>query len=177
MGKRTIFNLLGPLANPAGTKVQLLGVYDRALLVPFAEALKALGSKRAWIVHGADGLDEITTTGETYIAALDEDGSITERMLTPKDFGLEPSTPDKITGGEAEENAKALRAILEGQQCAYQDIVIANAAAVLHLSGKAETLTEGAAKARAALENNEANELLRDYVVLSRTTADEREAL
>lgn len=165
---RTIFNLLGPLANPAGTRHQLIGVYDESLLIPFATVLKNLGTKRAWIVQGTDGLDEITTTGPTKIAKLDEDGKITEATLTPKDFGLETTTPDKLTGGSAEENAKALRAVLEGQKCAYRDIVLANTAALLHIHKPKISLKNGVEKAAMALDSGEANLILKDYIQLSR---------
>ncbi len=171
LGTRTIFNLLGPLANPAGTKYQLIGVYDRKWVRPMAETLKNLGTKSAWVVHGSDGLDEITTTGETYIAKLDPEGNITEQTLTPEDFGLPLLTaPDKLKGGDAEENAKALRAVMEGQKSAYRDIVIANTAAVLCIAGKDSDLKAAAAKAANALDSGGAKEILRDYIAFSRKT-------
>lgn len=176
IGRRTLFNLLGPLANPAGTRLQLIGVYDRALMIPFAEVLKKLGSKRAWIVHGSDGLDEITVTGETYVTKLGDDGKITECVLTPEDFGLNISPTDKIKGGDAEENAKALRAITEGQKCAYRDIVLANTAAVLVIAGKVDNLKAGVTMAAEALDNGFVAELLTDYVVLSRQDLSEHMA-
>lgn len=168
LSHRTIFNLLGPLANPAKTRLQLIGVYDRTLLIPFAQVLKNLGTKRAWVVHGSDGLDEITTTGETYIAKLDEDGTITETTVSPTDFGLKTTTLDKLTGGSAEDNAKALRAVLEGHKSAYRDIVLANTAAILVIHGKCDTLKKGVTKAAEALDSGAANQLLKDYVALSR---------
>jgi anthranilate phosphoribosyltransferase len=175
LGRRTIFNILGPLANPAGTRLQLIGVYDKTLLRPFAEVLKKLGTKRAWIVHGEDGLDEITTTGRTYVVKLNEEGIITEEILTPESFGLKQSSLDKLKGGEAEDNAKALRALLEGQKCAYRDIVLANTAAVLCIQGKAETLTQGVEKAAKAIDSGEANQLLKDYIILSRSNIEDLE--
>lgn len=170
---RTIFNLIGPLANPAGSKHQLIGVYDKSLLIPFAEVLKELGTKGAWIVHGSDGLDEITTTGETYVVKLCEDGNITEETLTPESFGLPVSNPKDLTGGDAEENAKALRAVLEGEISAYRDIVLANTAAVLCIHGAASSLEEGVAKAAEALDTGEANKVLKDYIALSRRPAED----
>jgi anthranilate phosphoribosyltransferase len=168
LGTRTIFNLLGPLANPAGTRRQLIGVFDRKWLRPMAETLKNLGTKRAWIVHGSDGLDEITTTGKTFIATLDEEGNIEERTLTPEDFGLETNTAEELLGGSAEENAAALRGVLEGQKSAYRNIVLANTAAVLLIAGKAETLKDGVAKAQSAIDNGLSYNTLKDYIALTR---------
>ncbi len=168
IGRRTIFNLLGPLANPAGARRQLIGVYDKKLLVPFAQVLKNLGSKKAWIVHGTDGLDEITTTGPTHIAILDDEGHISERTLTPEDFGVPVTTPESLKGGNAEENASALRAILEGQKSAYRNIVCVNSAAGLVMHGKAQTLGEGMELAKNALDNGAARHVLKDYIAFSR---------
>ncbi len=168
LGTRTIFNLLGPLSNPAGTRHQLLGVFDKKWVVPMAETLKNLGTKTAWVVHGSDGLDEITTTGPTYIATLDHEGHIEEKTVTPDDFGLKTAEPEKLLGGDADENAKALRAVLEGQKCAYRDIVIANTAAVLTLHGAADDLLTGAQKAAEALDQGLTQQTLKDYIALSR---------
>lgn len=169
MGVRTMFNMLGPLANPAGTRLQLIGVYDRSIMVLMAETLKALGTKRAWIVHGSDGLDEITTTGPTYVVALDE-GHISEKEITPADFGLEVADIEELRGGCPADNATALRALLEGAKGAYRDIVLANTAAVLHIHNPELSLTEGVAKAVSVLEEKLAYETLRDYIALSRRT-------
>lgn len=171
LGVRTIFNILGPLANPAKTKFQLLGVYDRALVVPMANVLKNLGTTSAWVVHGSDGLDEITTTGETYIAKL-HNGQITEETLSPKDFGLEASNPDDLLGGIPEENAKALREILGGAHNAYRDIVVANTAAVLVISGQQSTLKGAADYAAQAIDSGDALNLLNDYAAYTQTYAD-----
>ena len=168
LGRRTIFNLLGPLANPAGARLQLIGVFDKAWLMPMAETLKNLGTKRAWVVHGHDGLDEITTTAPTSIVTLDEEGQIEEKTLTPADFGLEENDIDKLIGGDAETNANALRAVLEGQQCAYRNIVLANTAAVLNIHGTADSLEDGVQKAADAIDNGLALDTLRDYVSFSR---------
>lgn len=163
---RTIFNLLGPLANPAGTRIQLLGVYDRKWLLPMAETLRNLGSDAAWVVHGADGLDEITVTGPTHIAALAE-GKITERLITPDDFGLKTWRPETLKGGTPAENAAALRAVLDGTQNAYRDCVLANTAAVLLLSAKATDLKHGASIAAQAIDTGAARALLADYITFT----------
>jgi len=170
LGVRTIFNILGPLANPAKTKFQLLGVYDRALVVPMANVLKNLGTTSAWVVHGSDGLDEITTTSETYIAKL-HDGKIIEETLSPKDFGLAQSNPEDLLGGLPTENAKALRDILGGAKNAYRDIVVANTAAVLVISGQQSTLKDAADYAAQAIDSGDALNLLNDYAVYTQTYA------
>lgn len=168
LGTRTIFNILGPLANPAGTRHQLLGVFDKNLVIPMAETLRNLGAKTAWVVHGSDGLDEITTTGPTYVATLDDEGNIEEKEITPEDFGLERNEPEKLLGGDASENATAMRAVFEGQKCAYRNIVIANTSAVLNIHGTSNGLKEGAEKAAEALDTGHAMQTLTDYISLTR---------
>ena len=163
IGRRTIFNILGPLANPAGTKRQLIGVFDRQWLVPMAKALGRLGSENAWIVHGADGLDEITVTGSTSIAMLAADGSIEEKEINPADFGLAQHKIEELLGSTPEENAAALRAVLEGEKSAYRDIVVANTAATLVIHGKENDLKAAAALAQETLDNGKALKLLEDY--------------
>ncbi len=163
MGVRTIFNILGPLANPAKTKFQLLGVFDKKLVVPMAQALQKLGAERAWVVHGSDGLDEITITGETYIAKL-ENGEITEATLTPSDFGLQQAAAQDLVGGAPRDNAIALQGILSGTQNAYRDIVVANTAAILVIAGKAQDLGDGAALAQGAIDRGDALKCLNDYI-------------
>lgn len=162
IGTRTIFNILGPLANPAKTKFQLLGVFDQALVTTLAEVLKNLGTTRAWVVHGADGLDEITTTAQTHIAKL-EGGDITETTLNPDSFGLPTANPQNLKGGLPKENAQALQEILKGAQNAYRDIVIANTAAVLCIAGKENSLHNASIKAASVLDNGAALELLEQY--------------
>ncbi|MBL4588577.1 MAG: anthranilate phosphoribosyltransferase [Alphaproteobacteria bacterium] len=162
LGFRTIFNILGPLANPAGTKIQLIGVFDRPHILPIATALKELGTEQAWVVHGSDGMDEITITGETYIAEL-KDGKITERILTPDDFGLPTSSIENLKGGDPFTNAAALKELLNGAKNAYRDIVLANTAAVLCLADQARTLKEGVTLAARAIDNGYALEILRTY--------------
>jgi anthranilate phosphoribosyltransferase len=143
LGTRTIFNLLGPLSNPAGVKRQLLGVYARNWLQPMVEVLKALGSTRIIAVHGSDGLDEITTTGPTEIVSL-EKGEITHGIITPEEIGMRLARPEDLKGGDAAHNALALRAVLEGEKTPYRDIAVLNAAAALLVAGKAKNLAEGA---------------------------------
>ena len=162
LGFRTIFNLLGPLANPANTKRQLIGVYDKKLLKTYAEVLRELGTDKAWIVHGEDGLDEVTLTGKTYCVIL-EDGQITETVLTPEDFGLAPIIAQDIEGGMAHENAKALMALLEGRKSSYRNIVLANAAAALMVSDKVTNLKDGVAMAAKAIDDGKALNVLNAY--------------
>ena len=171
LGVRTIFNILGPLANPAGTKYQLLGVFDKDLVLPMTQVLNRLGTESAWVVHGSDGLDEITTTGETYVAKL-KDGQITEEELTPADFGLKISKSEEIKGGNPEENAKALRGILEGEQNPYRDIVLANSAAALMIVGKEETLEDAVWCAAHALDSGKALQVLESYAAFTKENAE-----
>ncbi len=162
IGQRTIFNILGPLINPAGAKFQLLGVYSEKLLMPMAQVLKRLGTSCAWVVHGTDGLDEITTTAPTKIAVLDN-GQIIEKELTPQDFGLPASDPANLIGGDAQENANALRGLLNGHEGAYRDIVVANTSAVLNIHGSATSLKDGVAKAQNAIDTGAALDVLNNY--------------
>jgi anthranilate phosphoribosyltransferase len=166
LGTRTVFNLLGPLSNPAGVRRQVVGVFSESWLEPVANVLKALGSERVWVVHGRDGLDEITTTGETMVAAL-EGGTIRRFVITPEEAGLERSRPDDLKGGEAEHNAIALQAVLAGERTAYRDIAVLNAAAALVVSDKAASLRDGAAMAEAAIASGKAQSVLRRLVAVS----------
>lgn len=161
LGVRTIFNLLGPLSNPAGAKRQLLGVFDRKWLRPMAEALRDLGAERALVVHGADGLDEITTTGVTHVAELTASGDILEYDISPEDAGIARASLDDLKGGEPAENAVALKALLEGARSPYRDIVVLNAAAALKLAGCAEGLAQGAELAQAAIDDGRAKDALK----------------
>ena len=167
IGSRTIFNLLGPLANPAGTRNQLLGVFAKEWVEPMAETLKNLGTKSAWVVHGQDGLDEISISAPTDIAILKE-GIITQKTITPEDFGLPVTDIEKLKGGDAQENANALRAVLEGRKCAYRDIVLANTSAVLNIFGKTDDLKEGVGLAAAEIDSGHAYQLLKDYINFTR---------
>lgn len=162
LGFRTIFNLLGPLANPAKTKNQLIGVYDKTLLRPFAEVLQRLGTEKAWIVHGSDGLDEVTLTGPTHCVIL-ERNAIIEKTVTPQDFGLSSIATHQIKGGTAKENAKALSELLSGVPSAYRDVVLANAAVGLYLSGHAKNLKDGVAMAADTIDDGRAKEVFTRY--------------
>src|SRR5690606_18625381 len=166
LGTRTVFNLIGPLANPAGVRHQLLGVYSESWLEPLVEVLAALGAQRGWAVHGSDGLDEMTTTGPTSVVAL-EDGRIRRFPVTPEDVGLARAAIADLRGGEAEHNAAALRAVLAGEKTPYRDIAVLNAAAGLVVAGKAADLREGVAAAEAALDSGAARATLERLVAAS----------
>ena len=155
LGTRTIFNILGPLTNPAGVKRQLTGVFSRALIRPMAETLGRLGSERAWLVHGGDGTDELSICGISHVAALDH-GTVTEFDLHPDEAGLPTHPFEAILGGSPAENAKALRALLAGSPGAYRDAVLLNAAAALVVADRATTLRDGVALARASIDSGAA---------------------
>lgn len=166
LGTRTIFNLLGPLSNPAGVKRQMVGVFARNWIEPLANVLKALGSERAWVVHGSDGLDEITTTGPTHVAEL-SDGKVRTFEISPSDAGLKASKPGELKGGEAIYNAEALRAVLDGQMGPFRDVALFNAAAALLVAGKADDLKAAAALASKSIESGAARERLEKLVKVS----------
>lgn len=163
LGFRTIFNLLGPLSNPAGTKRQLLGVFDEKWLTPIAETLERLGTEKAWVVHGQDGLDEITVTGKTRIAKLEEK-HISEHNITPQLFGLDYSSTPSLMGGDAAYNAAALKRLLAGEVSAYRNIVLANSAAALLVADKTTNPEEAASLSAEAIDNGKAQSLLQDYI-------------
>ncbi len=166
LGTRTIFNILGPLANPANVKRQLLGTFSKALLEPMAQVLKNLGSERIWLVHGSDGLDELTTTGPTSVCAL-EDGKIRSFEVTPEEAGLARATSADLKGGDPTHNAAALRAVLDGLKSPYRDIAVLNSAAALVVAGKAKGLKDGAALAQEALDSGRARATLAKLVDVS----------
>ena len=166
MGTRTIFNLLGPLSNPAGVKKQVIGVFSESWMIPVAETLKNLGSTDVWVVHGSDGLDEITTTGETKIVAL-KNGDISSFTITPEDAGLKRAKPEDLKGGDGEHNAKALMAVLDGERSAYRDIAVLNAAAALMVADRAKTLDEAARIVEAAIDDGRAKKILETLVTAS----------
>lgn len=172
MGTRTIFNLLGPLSNPAGVKRQMVGVFAKSWIVPLAEVLRSLGSHKAFVVHGSDGLDEITISGGTDIAAL-EDGRIHTFTVMPEDVGLKRHPPEAMKGGDATHNAAALRAVLDGAEGAYRDVALFNAAAALVVAGRAKDLTEGVALARTSLDTGSARARLEHLVAVSEKLAPE----
>lgn len=166
LGVRTIFNLLGPLANPAATKYQVVGVFDEKWVEPIAQVLAILGVERAWVVHGADGLDELTTTTVSNVAVLDQ-GKISTFRISPRNAGLADAKPEDLVGGDATENAAHIRAVLQGNQGPLRDIVLLNAAAALLVSGKAKTLRDGVALAAESIDSGKAMKVLEALVRLS----------
>ncbi|MBT3793225.1 MAG: anthranilate phosphoribosyltransferase, partial [Rhodospirillales bacterium] len=166
LGTRTIFNLLGPLSNPAGTKRQLIGVFQRQWTEPMATVLGQLGTERAWVVHGSDGLDEITTTGATYVSEI-KDGHVTNFEITPEDAGLDRADPADLKGGDAKTNAKAITDIYSGEKNAYRDIVVLNAGAALVVANKAPDLKAGVAMASDLIDQGKAAETLAQLVAIS----------
>lgn len=155
LGVQTIFNLLGPLSNPASAQRQLLGVFGPQWLTPIAEVLRALGSTRAWVVHGGDGLDELTTTTHSSVAEL-RGGKVTRFEVMPEQAGIARATLDDLRGGDAHENAAALRQMLDGRVGPYRDIVLLNAAAALVVADKAVGLEQGAELARRSIDSGAA---------------------
>ncbi|KAB7739322.1 anthranilate phosphoribosyltransferase [Parvibaculum sedimenti] len=166
LGTRTIFNLLGPLANPASVTHHSIGVFAQRWVVPFAETLRNLGSTRAWVVHGADGLDELSTTGVSYVAELN-DGKIRTFEVTPEEAGLPRATLEDLRGGDPAYNAAAIVALLDGAPGAYRDIVLLNAAAALIVADKAATLAEGVKLAAGAIDSGAAKKVLARLVAVS----------
>ena len=172
LGTRTIFNFLGPLSNPAGAKRQLLGVFTREWIEPIAHVLANLGSERVWVVHGSDGIDELTTTGSSYVAELD-DGAVTTFEVSPADAGIELSRLEDLKGGEAEANALATSALLDGQEGPFRNIVMFNCAAAMIVAGKAKDLKEGAALAADSIDSGRARAALDRLVgITNRPVAD-----
>ena len=155
LGTRTIFNLLGPLANPALVTRQLVGVFSRDWVEPVARVLGQLGSEAAWVVHGEDGLDEITTTGATWVTAL-RDGRIESFEVHPEQAGLPVARPGDLRGGAPEHNARAMRAVLDGDHGPYRDIVLMNAGAALIVAGRAGNLDDGVRMAADAIDSGRA---------------------
>ncbi|MSO75722.1 MAG: anthranilate phosphoribosyltransferase [Alphaproteobacteria bacterium] len=168
LGTRTIFNLLGPLSNPAGAKRQLVGVFAEEWVEPLARVLGNLGAERAWVVHGGDGLDELTTTGPSHVAEYYE-GRVRRFTVTPADAGLPLGRSQDLKGGDPAENAAALRALLAGQAGAYRDIVLLNSAAALLVAGAVPNLVEGVARARAAIDGGQAAVVLAELVAITNT--------
>ena len=166
LGVRTIFNMLGPLANPALVKRIMVGVYDRSYCAPFAHVLAELGTTHAWVVHGADGLDEVSTTGPTYVAEL-KDGSVTEFTISPEDIGLPTVTLDVLRGGDGAHNAYYLRALLDGETGPYRDIVLFNAAAALVAGGHASNLHDAAKRATASIDDGHGRAALDKLVAIT----------
>jgi anthranilate phosphoribosyltransferase len=166
LATRTIFNLLGPLSNPAGVKRQMVGVFSRQWVEPLAQVLKNLGSEAAWVVHGSDGLDEITLTGPTFVAALDH-GTIRTFEVSPEEVELERCGSEGLKGGDAAANAVALQSVLDGMPSPYRDVALLNAAAALVVAGRAKTLKEGVAIGRESLDSGAAAARLKQLIAVS----------
>lgn len=166
LGTRTLFNLLGPLTNPAGVTRQLTGAFHPRWLRPMAETLRALGSEAAWLVHGSDGTDELTICGPSQVVAL-KNGQITEMTVTPADAGLPTHDFSAIAGGTPEENAKAFRDVLRGAPGGYRDAVLLNSAAALLIAGHARDLVEGVRLAASSIDSGKAHDVLERYIAAS----------
>jgi anthranilate phosphoribosyltransferase len=166
LGTRTIFNLLGPLSNPANVKRQMIGTFSRHWIEPMAQVLHNLGSQSIWVVHGSDGLDEITTSGATSVAEL-KDGKIRTFEITPEDAGLPRAKPEALRGADADHNARALLDVLKGKPSAFRDVAVLNAAATLIVAGKAKDLKDGAAIATKSIDSGEAEGRLDRLIAVS----------
>ena len=166
LATRTIFNLLGPLANPAGVKRQMVGVFSKQWVLPLAQVLKNLGSESVWVVHGSDGLDEITLTGPTFVAAL-EGGAIRSFEVSPEDVGLKRVAGEALKGGDAAANAVALRSVLDGIPSPYRDVALLNAAAALVVAGRAKDLKEGLTLGIRSIDDGAAAERLKRLIAVS----------
>jgi anthranilate phosphoribosyltransferase len=170
LGLRTLFNLMGPICNPANVKRQVVGVFAAQWVEPIAEVLAKLGSRHAWVVHGRDGLDELSTTGPTLVAEL-KDGAVSTFEVTPEDAGLARASLDALKGGDAAVNAAALRDVLDGVAGAYRDIVLLNAGAALVVGGKADDLRAGVALAAKSIDSGAARAALERLIAASRAVA------
>lgn len=166
LGTRTIFNLLGPLSNPTTTKRQLVGVYDQKWCLPMAEVFGKLGAKHVWVVHGMDGMDELTISGSSFVACYNS-GKLTSFEVTPEDANLKPKNIQDLRGGDPATNSKEIMALLNGKESAYQDIVVLNSAATLIVGGKAENLAEGAELAFQAIHTRRALQTLEKLIEIS----------
>ena len=166
IGTRTIFNLLGPLSNPAGVRRQFTGAFAREWIEPMARVLGNLGAERAWVVHGSDGLDEMTTTGASHVAEL-SGGEVRAFDVSPADAGLPEARPEELKGGDAETNAAALSALLRGEAGPYRDVVLYNAAGALIVAGKVENLKDGVARGAAAVDEGRAAATLEKLVAIT----------
>ena len=171
LGTRTIFNLLGPLSNPAGVRRQMIGVFSKHWTKPLALVLKNLGAEKIWVVHGSDGLDEITTSGPTTVTAL-EDGEIKSFEIAPEELGLRKVKPEALRGGDAETNAHAVLGVLKGQPSAFRDVALLNAAAALVVAGKAKDLADGLHAAAHSVDSGEAEGRLDRLIKVSNTVAN-----
>jgi anthranilate phosphoribosyltransferase len=175
MGVRTVFNMLGPLTNPAGANAQVIGVYADALTEPLARVLAELGTIRAFVVHGADGLDEISNTGESHISEVHE-GVVRSSRVRPEDFGLPRASIRDLQGGDREENARIIRQILDGEAGPKRDIVVMNSAAALVVGGRAQDLKHGVAMAAQSIDSGAARGRLEALIDLSRRLGAQRQS-
>jgi anthranilate phosphoribosyltransferase len=163
IGIRTVFNILGPLTNPADAGFQVLGVYDDKLTELMANVLGKLGSKRAFVVHGEDGLDEITTTGKTKVSEL-KDGKVTTYFVVPEDFGIKRAVLNDLHGGSAKENAEILLSILKGEKGPRRDIVLLNGAFAINACGKADSIKDGIQIAAESIDSGKASAKLESLI-------------
>jgi len=168
IGTRTVFNLLGPLSNPANVKQQFTGVFAQEWIEPMAQVLGKLGTERAWVVHGADGLDELSTTGPTYVAEL-KNGSVSTFEVFPEDANIPRAQPQELKGGDPKSNAAAMSALLDGTHTAFRDAVLFNAAAALIVAGRVDTLADGAAEAADAIDSGRAKATLSRLIEITNT--------
>jgi anthranilate phosphoribosyltransferase len=166
LATRTIFNLLGPLSNPAGVRRQMVGVFSRQWVQPLAQVLKNLGAESVWVVHGSDGLDEITITGPTFVAAL-ENGNIRTFEVTPEEAGVARTGGDALKGGDAAFNGVALKDVLDGKAGPYRDVALLNAAAALIVAGRAKSLKEGVVLGTKSLDSGAAAARLKHLIAVS----------
>jgi anthranilate phosphoribosyltransferase len=166
LGTRTIFNLLGPLSNPAGVRRQMVGVFSRHWIEPLAQVLRNLGSEAAWVVHGSDGLDEVTISGPTHVAAL-EHGEVRTFTIAPEDVGLTRVKPEALRGGDAKDNAQALIDVLKGRRGPYRDVAILNAAAGLVVAARTKDLRHGVEMATRSIDSGEAEGRLDRLIAVS----------
>lgn len=166
IGTRTIFNLLGPISNPAGVKRQMTGVFAKEWVRPLAEVLGRLGSERVWVVHGSDGMDELTTTGTSYVAEY-VDGEVHEFELHPSEFGLPLAKEEDLQGGDSDYNAKAIHQLLDGETGPYRDVVLYNAAASLVVAGLVSTLKEGIPMAQKSIDQGDAKACLEKLIAIT----------
>jgi anthranilate phosphoribosyltransferase len=166
LATRTIFNLLGPLSNPAGVKRQMVGVFSRQWVLPLAQVLRNLGAESAWVVHGSDGLDEITLTGPSFVASL-ENNEISTFEVTPEDGGLARAGAEALKGGDAAANAVALQSVLDGKPGPFRDVALLNAAAALIVAGHAKNLKDGVAMATKSLDGGAAAQRLKHLIAVS----------
>ncbi len=166
LGIRTIFNILGPMTNPAGVKRQLTGAFDKNLLEPMAQTLLSLGTKKAWLVHGSDGTDELSISGLTYVIEL-KNGSINKFTLDPTDYGLTIHPFNKLIGGDPKYNASELKSLLSGKKSAYRDSVILNSAAAIYISGMVDNLEMGINEATKSIDKGKALSKLNELIKFS----------